>query len=188
MACSLVYVTPITLMHSLAWKYSSFLHFIPHFCTISLSFTHTNFVSRHSQQSDIGSQDGLKRRNHSVCRSEPGEAPQVPIFLQQGSAVPQIPQLAGTSPIDKYSRILFPLTFALFNLIYWYIYLVKDSMERARYTSLHFIWIWVKLERVHPTGTNDLKTSASMSLKCDLSLLFSVVTHFGINVCQNVHI
>uniref|UniRef100_A0A8D0CT30 Gamma-aminobutyric acid type A receptor subunit alpha6a n=1 Tax=Sander lucioperca TaxID=283035 RepID=A0A8D0CT30_SANLU len=84
---------------------------------------------------DSSHQEDLKRRNHSVCRSEPGEASRVPIFLQQGSAFPQIPQLAGTSPIDKYARILFPLAFALFNLVYWYIYLAKDTMEIARYTS-----------------------------------------------------
>uniref|UniRef100_A0A665W543 Gamma-aminobutyric acid (GABA) A receptor, alpha 6a n=1 Tax=Echeneis naucrates TaxID=173247 RepID=A0A665W543_ECHNA len=52
-----------------------------------------------------------------------------------GSAFPQIPQLAGTSPIDTYARVLFPLGFALFNLIYWYIYLAKDTMEKARYIS-----------------------------------------------------
>lgn len=88
-----------------------------------------------SHQLDSSPQEGLKRRNHSVCRSEPGEAPQLPIFLQQGSAFPQNPQLAGTSPIDKYARILFPLAFALFNLAYWYIYLAKDTMESARYLS-----------------------------------------------------
>nr|XP_057919851.1 gamma-aminobutyric acid receptor subunit beta-2a isoform X2 [Doryrhamphus excisus] len=81
-------------------------------------------------------QEGLKRRNHSMCPSEPAEAPPLPIFLQQGSAFPQIPQLAGTSPIDKYARILFPLTFALFNLVYWYIYLAKDTMERASVKDL----------------------------------------------------
>ncbi|KAG8004107.1 Gamma-aminobutyric acid receptor subunit beta-2, partial [Nibea albiflora] len=80
---------------------------------------------------DSSPQEGLKRRNHSVCRSELGSAPPVPIFLQQGSAFPQIPQLAGTSPIDAYARILFPLAFALFNLVYWYIYLAKDTMESA---------------------------------------------------------
>ncbi|XP_061755697.1 gamma-aminobutyric acid receptor subunit alpha-6a [Nerophis ophidion] len=85
-------------------------------------------------ESNTGPQEGLKRRNHSMCSSEPEEAPPLPIFLQQGSAFPQIPQLAGTSPIDKYARILFPLTFAVFNLVYWYIYLAKDTMERARYT------------------------------------------------------
>ena len=72
-----------------------------------------------SHQSDSSPQEGLKRRNHSVCRSEPGDVPPLPIFLQQGSAFPQIPQLAGTSPIDTYARVLFPLAFALFNLIYW---------------------------------------------------------------------
>lgn len=87
-----------------------------------------------SHQSNSSPQEGLKRRNHSVCRSEPGDAPPLPIFLQQGSAFPQIPQLAGTSPIDQYARILFPLAFALFNLVYWYIYLAKDTMESARYT------------------------------------------------------
>ncbi|XP_035859149.1 gamma-aminobutyric acid receptor subunit alpha-6a isoform X1 [Sander lucioperca] len=85
---------------------------------------------------DSSHQEDLKRRNHSVCRSEPGEASRVPIFLQQGSAFPQIPQLAGTSPIDKYARILFPLAFALFNLVYWYIYLAKDTMEIARNAAL----------------------------------------------------
>ncbi|XP_022607787.1 gamma-aminobutyric acid receptor subunit alpha-6-like [Seriola dumerili] len=89
-----------------------------------------------SHQSDSSPREGLKRRNHSVCRSEPGDAPPLPIFLQQGSAFPQIPQLAGTSPIDMYARVLFPLAFALFNLIYWYIYLAKDTMERARDVDL----------------------------------------------------
>uniref|UniRef100_A0A3P9C174 Gamma-aminobutyric acid type A receptor subunit alpha6a n=1 Tax=Maylandia zebra TaxID=106582 RepID=A0A3P9C174_9CICH len=85
-----------------------------------------------SALSDSSPREGLKRRNHSVSRSEPGDIPHLPIFLQQGSAIPQIPQLAGTSPIDAYARILFPLSFALFNLIYWYIYLVKDTMEKPR--------------------------------------------------------
>ncbi|CAL8333525.1 gamma-aminobutyric acid receptor subunit alpha-6a isoform X1 [Gadus morhua] len=70
----------------------------------------------------------LKRRNHSMAPSEGT----VPIFLQQGSAVPANPQLAGTSPIDQYSRVLFPLTFALFNIVYWSMYLSKDTMEKPR--------------------------------------------------------
>uniref|UniRef100_A0A3Q4H3R8 Gamma-aminobutyric acid type A receptor subunit alpha6a n=1 Tax=Neolamprologus brichardi TaxID=32507 RepID=A0A3Q4H3R8_NEOBR len=85
-----------------------------------------------SALSDSSPREGLKKRNHSVSRSEPGDIPHMPIFLQQGSAIPQIPQLAGTSPIDAYARILFPLSFALFNLSYWYIYLVKDTMEKPR--------------------------------------------------------
>ncbi|KAF7228030.1 gamma-aminobutyric acid receptor subunit alpha-6a [Nothobranchius furzeri] len=79
--------------------------------------------------SDSSPQGGLKRRNHSVSYSEPDDTPPLPVFFQQGSAFPQIPQLAGTSPIDVYARVLFPLTFALFNLVYWYIYLAKDPLE-----------------------------------------------------------
>ncbi|XP_016414398.1 gamma-aminobutyric acid receptor subunit alpha-4-like [Sinocyclocheilus rhinocerous] len=69
-----------------------------------------------------------RRRANSVS-----EAPRnrYPIFLQ-GSAVPPNMMLAGTSAIDKYSRILFPLAFGIFNLIYWYIYLSKDTMEKPR--------------------------------------------------------
>ncbi|XP_068181841.1 gamma-aminobutyric acid receptor subunit alpha-6a [Antennarius striatus] len=107
--------------------------------THKIHLTSSSFFSKQTAptfQLDSSPQEGLKRRNHSVCRSEPGEAPPLPIFLQQGSAFPQIPQLAGTSPIDKYARILFPLVFALFNLVYWYIYLVKDTMESARDTEL----------------------------------------------------
>ncbi|KAK2849264.1 hypothetical protein Q5P01_009098 [Channa striata] len=102
--------------------------------------THTNPIPllsaltlNHScHQSDSSPQEGLKKRNHSVCRSDPGDAPPLLIFLQQGSAFPQIPQLAGISPIDMYARVLFPLAFAFFNLIYWYVYLAKDPMEMVR--------------------------------------------------------
>ncbi|KAG8579099.1 hypothetical protein GDO81_010715 [Engystomops pustulosus] len=36
---------------------------------------------------------------------------------------------SGTSKIDQYARILFPLSFAGFNLVYWVVYLSKDTME-----------------------------------------------------------
>uniref|UniRef100_M4A4A7 Gamma-aminobutyric acid type A receptor subunit alpha6a n=1 Tax=Xiphophorus maculatus TaxID=8083 RepID=M4A4A7_XIPMA len=93
------------------------------FIAVCFAFVASALVDSH--------QEGLKRRNHSVSCSEVGYTPPVPIFLQQGSAFPQIPQLAGTSPIDLYARILFPLTFALFNLGYWYIYLTKETIESA---------------------------------------------------------
>ncbi|KAM3925404.1 gamma-aminobutyric acid receptor subunit alpha-6 [Leptodactylus fuscus] len=37
--------------------------------------------------------------------------------------------LSGTSKIDQYARILFPVAFAGFNLVYWVVYLSKDTME-----------------------------------------------------------
>ncbi|KAL0973746.1 hypothetical protein UPYG_G00210400 [Umbra pygmaea] len=75
---------------------------------------------------------GVKRRYNSIAQSDVDSGPPLPNFLQSGSAVPAIPALAGTSPIDKYSRIMFPVAFALFNLVYWGTYLGKDSMEQAR--------------------------------------------------------
>uniref|UniRef100_A0A672F2V6 Gamma-aminobutyric acid (GABA) A receptor, subunit alpha 4 n=1 Tax=Salarias fasciatus TaxID=181472 RepID=A0A672F2V6_SALFA len=35
---------------------------------------------------------------------------------------------AGTSKIDKYARILFPVSFGAFNMVYWVVYLSKDTM------------------------------------------------------------
>ncbi|XP_018615021.2 gamma-aminobutyric acid receptor subunit alpha-4 isoform X2 [Scleropages formosus] len=35
----------------------------------------------------------------------------------------------GTSKIDKYARILFPVSFGAFNMVYWVVYLSKDTME-----------------------------------------------------------
>nr|XP_021483906.1 gamma-aminobutyric acid receptor subunit alpha-6 isoform X2 [Meriones unguiculatus] len=42
---------------------------------------------------------------------------------------PLLPAVGGTSKIDQYSRILFPVAFAGFNLVYWIVYLSKDTME-----------------------------------------------------------
>ncbi|XP_023677991.1 gamma-aminobutyric acid receptor subunit alpha-4 isoform X1 [Paramormyrops kingsleyae] len=36
---------------------------------------------------------------------------------------------SGTSKIDKYARILFPVSFGAFNMVYWVVYLSKDTME-----------------------------------------------------------
>uniref|UniRef100_H3CDH5 Gamma-aminobutyric acid type A receptor subunit alpha4 n=1 Tax=Tetraodon nigroviridis TaxID=99883 RepID=H3CDH5_TETNG len=35
----------------------------------------------------------------------------------------------GTSKIDKYARIFFPVSFGAFNIVYWVIYLSRDTME-----------------------------------------------------------
>ncbi|XP_060742611.1 gamma-aminobutyric acid receptor subunit alpha-6a [Tachysurus vachellii] len=79
--------------------------------------------------SDTSNGERQRRRLNSVA-----EAPKMrlPIFLQQGSAIPPNITLAGPSVIDQYARVLFPLAFALFNIIYWYIYLSKDTMEKSR--------------------------------------------------------
>ncbi|KAL1780367.1 gamma-aminobutyric acid receptor subunit alpha-6 isoform X1 [Sigmodon hispidus] len=52
-------------------------------------------------------------------------------ILQSTPATPPmlLPALGGTSKIDQYSRVLFPVAFAGFNLVYWIVYLSKDTME-----------------------------------------------------------
>ncbi|KAL4631218.1 gamma-aminobutyric acid receptor subunit alpha-6-like [Arapaima gigas] len=73
----------------------------------------------------------MKRRMSSLC-SEHFMPVQVPAFFLQGSAIPAHAFMPGTSPIDKYARIFFPLSFGAFNLIYWVVYLTKDTMEPLR--------------------------------------------------------
>ncbi|MGH0126272.1 UNVERIFIED_CONTAM: hypothetical protein FKN15_027922 [Acipenser sinensis] len=45
------------------------------------------------------------------------------------SAPPAPSPGSGTSKIDKYARILFPVSFGAFNMVYWVVYLSKDTME-----------------------------------------------------------
>ncbi|KAJ8406012.1 hypothetical protein AAFF_G00309000 [Aldrovandia affinis] len=73
---------------------------------------------------------GLKKRMNSISYN--AGPSRIPIFLQQGSAIPPDNILTGTSMIDKYARIFFPLSFAAFNLVYWIVYLTKDNMEPSR--------------------------------------------------------
>ncbi|XP_072562667.1 gamma-aminobutyric acid receptor subunit alpha-6 isoform X4 [Paramormyrops kingsleyae] len=80
----------------------------------------------------------LKKRMNSVGRGEappPAEQPKptpAPVFVQQRPPAPPSNGLPGTSIIDKYARILFPLSFGAFNLVYWIVYLTKDTMEPSR--------------------------------------------------------
>ncbi|XP_078534359.1 gamma-aminobutyric acid receptor subunit alpha-4 isoform X2 [Lissotriton helveticus] len=51
--------------------------------------------------------------------------------LSAGPPPPPPASFSGTSKIDKYARILFPVTFGAFNMVYWVVYLSKDTMEKS---------------------------------------------------------
>ena len=86
----------------------------------------------------------LRRGPGSVVRGGPGGPPGsgsrlVPphgeLMLHQAPALlhckKNLQKLGGISPsdIDKYSRILFPVSFICFNLMYWLIYMnISDDM------------------------------------------------------------
>uniref|UniRef100_A0A8B9BCF7 Gamma-aminobutyric acid type A receptor subunit alpha6 n=1 Tax=Anser brachyrhynchus TaxID=132585 RepID=A0A8B9BCF7_9AVES len=83
----------------------------------------------------------LKKRVNSVT-SQADQSPEASIISNSASqyqpvsvlppATPAPPPIGGTSKIDQYSRILFPVAFAGFNLVYWVVYLSKDTMEVSR--------------------------------------------------------
>ncbi|XP_043114006.1 gamma-aminobutyric acid receptor subunit alpha-4 [Puntigrus tetrazona] len=53
------------------------------------------------------------------------------IKKKEAKAAPQPtpPPTGGASKIDEYARILFPVSFGAFNMVYWVVYLSKDTME-----------------------------------------------------------
>uniref|UniRef100_A0A7M4ESP2 Gamma-aminobutyric acid type A receptor subunit alpha4 n=1 Tax=Crocodylus porosus TaxID=8502 RepID=A0A7M4ESP2_CROPO len=55
------------------------------------------------------------------------------VSVKASAIVPPAPPVSnsGTSKIDKYARILFPVTFGAFNMVYWVVYLSKDTMEKS---------------------------------------------------------
>lgn len=42
---------------------------------------------------------------------------------------PTVARIDGTSKIDKYARIFFPVSFGAFTIVYWVIYLSRDTIE-----------------------------------------------------------
>ncbi|XP_052628168.1 gamma-aminobutyric acid receptor subunit alpha-6 isoform X4 [Harpia harpyja] len=88
----------------------------------------------------------LKKRVNSVT-SQADQSPEASIISNSASqcqtasvpppAPPPLPPIGGTSKIDQYSRILFPVAFAGFNLVYWVVYLSKDTMEFFEPTAMH---------------------------------------------------
>ncbi|XP_042646074.1 gamma-aminobutyric acid receptor subunit alpha-6 isoform X3 [Tyto alba] len=85
-------------------------------------------VNSITSQADQSSEVSIISNSASQCQppSVPPPAPQ-----------PPPPPIGGTSKIDQYSRILFPLAFAGFNLVYWVVYLSKDTMELFEPTAVH---------------------------------------------------
>ncbi|CAM4617631.1 unnamed protein product [Leuciscus chuanchicus] len=53
------------------------------------------------------------------------------IKKKEAKAAPQpaAPATGGASKIDEYARILFPVSFGAFNMVYWVVYLSKETME-----------------------------------------------------------
>ncbi|XP_068015563.1 gamma-aminobutyric acid receptor subunit alpha-6 isoform X1 [Melanerpes formicivorus] len=86
----------------------------------------------------------LKKRVNSVA-SQTEQSPEASITSNTASQCQPVsvpppappPAIGGTSKIDQYSRILFPVAFAGFNLVYWVVYLSKDTMEFFEPTAMH---------------------------------------------------
>ncbi|XP_038651913.1 gamma-aminobutyric acid receptor subunit alpha-6-like isoform X2 [Scyliorhinus canicula] len=76
--------------------------------------------------------NSLASQKESAANVEPDTNSNVPPVMCSPpglSPSAQPPPDTGTSKIDQYARILFPLSFGAFNLVYWIVYLSKDTME-----------------------------------------------------------
>ncbi|GCB69803.1 hypothetical protein scyTo_0001132 [Scyliorhinus torazame] len=76
--------------------------------------------------------NSLASQKESAANVEPDTNSNVPSVMCSPpdlSPSAQPPPDTGTSKIDQYARILFPLSFGAFNLVYWIVYLSKDTME-----------------------------------------------------------
>lgn len=125
----------ITLSYTISNKYLSIMKKIKFKWRISYSLTKVEYLS-FSPWQHPDSKYHLKKRITSLTLPivPSSEASKVfisaPILESTPVATPQLsPSFEGTSKIDQYSRVLFPVAFSGFNLVYWIVYLSKDTME-----------------------------------------------------------
>uniref|UniRef100_A0A8C6YXD2 Gamma-aminobutyric acid type A receptor subunit alpha4 n=1 Tax=Nothoprocta perdicaria TaxID=30464 RepID=A0A8C6YXD2_NOTPE len=86
-----------------------------------------------SLQSTDANSNVRKRTNATVQSEADGGSPSAKPSAMPPPAPPA--SHSGTSKIDKYARILFPVTFGAFNMVYWVVYLSKDTMEKSEINS-----------------------------------------------------
>ena len=110
------------------------LHFSLLFALQEIRLTmHDPFLRRGPNNMVRGGHGGSTSR---LLQGAPTRAPHHELLLHQPptallSCKKNLAKLGGISPsdIDKYSRILFPVSFICFNLMYWLIYLnISEAM------------------------------------------------------------
>ncbi|NXW99433.1 GBRA4 protein, partial [Larus smithsonianus] len=90
----------------------------------------TGFVSQHATAGSPSIQRLLGSRLEQIQTTTPHT---LGASAKPSAVTPPAPPAShsGTSKIDKYARILFPVTFGAFNMVYWVVYLSKDTMEKS---------------------------------------------------------
>nr|XP_012962826.3 gamma-aminobutyric acid receptor subunit alpha-4 isoform X2 [Anas platyrhynchos]XP_027312945.2 gamma-aminobutyric acid receptor subunit alpha-4 isoform X2 [Anas platyrhynchos] len=90
----------------------------------------TGFVSQHATAGSPSIQHLLGSRLEQIQTTTPNT---LGASAKPSAVPPPAPPAShsGTSKIDKYARILFPVTFGAFNMVYWVVYLSKDTMEKS---------------------------------------------------------
>ncbi|XP_030348422.1 gamma-aminobutyric acid receptor subunit alpha-4 isoform X4 [Strigops habroptila] len=90
----------------------------------------TGFVSQHATAGSPSIQHLLGSRLEQIQTTTPNT---LGGSAKPSAVTPPAPPAShsGTSKIDKYARILFPVTFGAFNMVYWVVYLSKDTMEKS---------------------------------------------------------
>ncbi|KAM3867234.1 gamma-aminobutyric acid receptor subunit alpha-4 [Diretmus argenteus] len=84
---------------------------------VTMGTSSTQNASSSSLQHLLGPK--LERIQKMASRTELKQSP---------CSQPTTSGMGGTSKIDKYARILFPVSFGAFNMVYWVVYLSKDTM------------------------------------------------------------